>query len=106
MPEHSPEAYLQGGRALQRLWLAATACGLALQPWTGLPYLFARLLRGAGAGLSEQEQHELHSLRARYVKVLPSAQGRSELMLFRLTHAAPPSARSLRRQLADVLSFV
>jgi hypothetical protein len=62
-------------------------------------------LRGAGAGLSEKEQQELHSLRARYLKVLPAAQGRTELMLFRLTHAAPPSARSLRRQVHDVLRF-
>jgi molybdopterin/thiamine biosynthesis adenylyltransferase/nitroreductase len=103
--EHTPEAYLRGGRALQRLWLASTARGLALQPWTGLPYLFARLLRGDGQGLSGREQRELQSLRARYVRVLPSAEGRCELMLFKLTHAAPPSARSLRRQLDDVLRF-
>jgi molybdopterin/thiamine biosynthesis adenylyltransferase/nitroreductase len=103
--DQSPEGYLRGGRALQRLWLAATACGLALQPWTGLPYLFARLLRGDGAGLSEHEQHELRRLRDRYLEVFPSAQGKSELMLFRLTHAAPPSARSLRRKLEDVLRF-
>jgi molybdopterin/thiamine biosynthesis adenylyltransferase/nitroreductase len=105
IPEHTPEAYLRGGRALQRLWLAATARGLALQPWTGLPYLFARLLRGGGAGLSESEQHELQTLRTRYLQLLPSAEGRAELMLFRLTHAAPPSARSLRRKLDDVLRF-
>jgi nitroreductase/molybdopterin/thiamine biosynthesis adenylyltransferase len=105
IPEYSPKAYLRGGRALQRLWLAATACGLALQPWTGLPYLFARLLRGKGAGLSERQERELHSLRERYLKVLPSAQGRTELMLFRLTHADPPSARSLRRK-HGVLRFV
>jgi molybdopterin/thiamine biosynthesis adenylyltransferase/nitroreductase len=103
--DHTPDAYLHGGRALQRLWLEATARGLALQPWTGLPYLFARLLRGGGAGLAEREQHELSALRARYLRVLPSAEGSTELMLFRLTHAAPPSARSLRRTLDDVLRF-
>lgn len=105
MPETSAPAYLQGGRALQRLWLTATRHAIALHPWTGLPYLFARLLRGGGAGLSAAEQRELHGLRARYLRVLPAADGRAEVMLFRLAHAGPPSARSLRRNVDDVLRF-
>ncbi len=44
--------YFRGGRALQRMWLEATRRELALQPWTGLPYLFARMERGGGVRFS------------------------------------------------------
>src|SRR5262249_44366599 len=45
MPSPDRAHFLRGGRAVQRLWLAATRAHLALQPMTALPYLFARLTR-------------------------------------------------------------
>jgi hypothetical protein len=52
----SRDSYFRGGRAAQRMWLAATARGLAIQPLTALPYLIARMERGGGAGLSPAQQ--------------------------------------------------
>jgi molybdopterin/thiamine biosynthesis adenylyltransferase/nitroreductase len=100
-----PESYFRAGRAVQRVWLTAASQGLALHPMTGLPYLFARLERGGGAGLSDHERHELSSLRERYRRQFDTKLDRAEAFLFRLALAEPPTARSLRRRLDDVLAF-
>ncbi|HVM68593.1 MAG TPA: Rv1355c family protein [Gaiellaceae bacterium] len=105
MPGTTRESYLAGGRVLQRVWLDAASEGLAVQPVASLPYLFARLERGGGAGLSEAQRASLADLRARYARVLEVEPDRAEVLLFRVARAAPPTARSLRRRLEDVLDF-
>ncbi|WP_433623854.1 Rv1355c family protein [Nocardia sp. CA-120079] len=105
MPGVSRESYLRGGRAMQRMWLTATAKGIALQPMTALPYFFARLERGAGHGLCKREQAELRELRVRYQRVFETDADHAEVLLFRLAYAGPPTARSLRRPLVQVLDL-
>jgi hypothetical protein len=100
------ESYFAGGRALQRVWLAATACGLAVQPMAALIYLFARLERGGGVGLCDSEKKELFLLRQRYLEVLPVLADHAEIMLFRVAHAGAPTARALRRHVDDILTIV
>jgi molybdopterin/thiamine biosynthesis adenylyltransferase len=105
VPGRTREAYLEGGRAMQRVWLQATALGLAVQPMAPLTYLFARLELGDGDGLSSAEAGALRELRDRFGAVFPDAAGRGEPMLFRIGHAPPPTARALRRDVPDVLDY-
>ncbi|WP_242344891.1 Rv1355c family protein [Anaeromyxobacter terrae] len=97
------EAYFAGGRAMQRVWLQATALGLAFQPMTPLTYLFARLDLGEPGGLSPAEIATLRELQGRVGAVFPEAADRGEPMLFRLAVAPPPTARALRRPVGEVL---
>ncbi len=99
-----PEAYLAGGRALERVWLTATAVGLGLQPHSALLYCLMRLDDG-GKGLDPGDRAGLDALRAQRRRVLPPVLGESELLLFRLFHAAPAAARSLRRPLDAVFTL-
>lgn len=105
VPGDGPVGYLAGGRAMQRAWLAATQGGLAMQPISSLPYLFARLLRGGGVGMPTEQAADLTAVRASYLRLFPVDDGAAEILLFRLAVAGPPSARSLRRPVADVLRF-
>jgi nitroreductase len=105
VPGRTREAYFAGGRAMQRVWLEATARGLAFQPMAPLTYLFARLELGGGEGLSAREAATLRELRAGFGGVFPDAAGLGEPMLFRLAQAGPPSARALRREVDEVLAF-
>jgi hypothetical protein len=100
----SRAAYFAGGRAMQRVWLQATALGLAFQPMAPLTYLFARAELGEGDGLSPNEAGTLRELRGRFGAVFPEAAGQGEPMLFRLSRAPPPTARALRRPADDVLA--
>jgi nitroreductase len=99
----SPADYFRGGRAMQRVWLAATARGLAVQPMSSLPYLFARLERGAG--FDGSERRTLADLRARYASLFAVSPRTGELLLFRVSRAEPPRVRSHRRPVDAVLDF-
>jgi nitroreductase len=105
VPGVSRDAYFLGGQAMQRMWLSATAQGIALQPMTTLPYMFARLERGNGAGFTVREITELNLLRTRYRRLLTTQRDHAEVFLFRISYADPPTARALRRPLDEVLSF-
>jgi hypothetical protein len=98
-----PLSYFDGGRAMQRVWLTATTLGLAFHPMTALPYLLARLTRGDGEGLTAENQQELTELGEVYRYLLPIPDDHAEIMLFRLAKAEPPTVRSLRRGLDEVL---
>ncbi|MFD7258284.1 Rv1355c family protein [Streptomyces sp. NPDC059874] len=98
-------ASFDGGRALQRLWLTATSLGLGFQPVTVLLYLLARVERGDGAGLDATETATLHALRKRLSAIVPQRPDETELLLFRLSYAPPPTARALRRGVETVLGF-
>ena len=104
MPAASHADFLQGGRALQRTWLTATAHGLAFQPMSSLPYLFARLVRGKGEGLSPKHIEELAKLRTRYEKLFEVRPEQGEVLCFRLAFAEPCRLRALRRPVEAVLS--
>jgi hypothetical protein len=103
-PGHDLAAYVHAGRTLQRVWLAANRHGLALQPWTPLLYLFNRLAEGA-VGLDAWEVAELRTLHTAYRQLVAERHGASDVMLFRLAVAEPPTARSLRLPVDAVLHF-
>jgi hypothetical protein len=98
-----PLSYFDGGRAMQRVWLTATILGLAFHPMTALPYLLARLTRGAGEGLTVEEQRQLTELAEVYRFLLPIPDDHAEIMLFRLAKGEAPTVRSLRRGLDEIL---
>ncbi|WP_437731503.1 Rv1355c family protein [Sorangium sp. So ce1335] len=103
MPRAGLADYFQGGRALERAWLTATQRGIAVYPMATLPYLFARLVRGGGEGMDPETIEAARELRARYLRLFDVTDATAEILLFRLSIAGPPSTRSLRRPLEDVL---
>jgi hypothetical protein len=103
IPGTNAEAYFEGGRVVEAIWLAATVMGLAVQPMSVLPYIFARLENGSG--FDTAEVGILTALRERYLKLFRLENNVAELLLFRIAKAGPPSLRSLRRPLEDMLSF-
>ncbi len=58
-----------------------------------------------GSGFDATEVGTLTALRARYLKLFKLGNNVAELLLFRIAKAGPPSVRSLRRPLDDMLSF-
>jgi hypothetical protein len=95
-PGTGPDSYVRGGRALERLWLRATERGLSVHPNATLPFLFARLERGGGQGLSAGSVRRLRALRPRYRELLAPPDGHAEAMLLRITRLDPPASRSIR----------
>jgi hypothetical protein len=105
VPGTDPAAYVRGGRAMQRVWLAASALDVCVHPMANLPYMFARQERGGGEGLPPAIQAEILHLRRLWSEILPVDPERGEILLFRLFRAPPPTARALRRPVDEVLTF-
>ena len=103
VPGTSHQDYFTGGRALSSVWLTSTALELGFQPLAVVPYMFARLLRGAG--FTSEQESLLRAQRARLGKVLQLRDVTGEVMMFRLSHVSPPSTRAQRRPLDAVLTF-
>jgi hypothetical protein len=87
-------AAASAGRGLERIWLRASNMGLAMQPMAAGP-LYALPQFG---GVAEDVREDLRSAWGQLV-----ANG-TPLMLFRLGHAAAPSARTGRPPLSHFLT--
>ena len=102
VPDPSPRSYVSGGAAVQRLWLAAEAAGLAVQPVSPLsvfavePCDFASLVPAAYVS-------RLEGVAARLRTIAGLGAGETIALVLRLSHAPPPSARSLRIPLGAAL---
>lgn len=96
-------AFVQGGRALERVWLTATRHGVAFQPITGVTFLLLRLTLGVSTGFGPAERARLERLGRALCEVFPVLADQAPAMLFRVGFAAPPSARAPRLPLEAVL---
>jgi len=105
MPNYSPEDYFNGGRSVQRTWLAANKMGISLQPQSPATFFFARLTHGNGIELDEETKEELSLLRNQFLTLMNLNPNTSEIFLFRLLIADEPKIKSLRRDIGDVLMY-
>jgi molybdopterin/thiamine biosynthesis adenylyltransferase len=102
VPRADPTWYVRGGAAIERFWLSAEMHGLAIQPVSPL-FLYAtdeKDLVGLGG---ERHLDEMYELSQRFNKVWDLEDGETMAMVMRVIHAAPPSVRSVRRPLHEVL---
>ena len=101
----APRSFFDGGRALQRVWLTASAEGVGVHPMTSLPYLFARLDAADDEVLGADERAALARLRDAYEGLFGVDRQMNQILLSRLVMAGPPTAIALRRPIEDVAVF-
>jgi len=102
VPRSGETTYFEGGRAVQRAWLAATNAGVAFQPMSAMSYLWLRLFAG-GEGLNERDKADLTAQRERFEAVWDIPAGLADIMMVRLHISPPPRARSLRRHVEAMI---
>ncbi len=95
VPGTRPLSYVEGGAAVQRLWLAADAAGLAVQPVSPLS-VFATEPRDFASLVPEPYVARLQGVAARLRVIAGLGEGEAIALVLRLSHTGPPSARSLR----------
>jgi nitroreductase len=99
------EQFLRGGMALQHVWLCATRLGLAVQPMAPAVFLFARLEANATEGLGAWTVDALQRDHGTYRRLFGLEPHDLPILLFRIARAEPPTSRSLRRPIEDVLQL-
>ncbi len=94
--------FVKAGRILERVWLSATSLGLSFQPFASTTFLSERLRSGETAGFS---MGQIKQVKEAYQRLSETFHLEKEIavMLFRVGHSAPPSTRSLRFPLENVL---
>lgn len=100
------ETFVQGGEVLERLWLTAASKAIAFQPIAGMTLLWLRCRLVQGDGLSRAHQRLVEETGAAMARWLPGLRDRTPIMLFRIGQAPPPTQRTQRRPLEEILTMV
>ncbi|MBL7952314.1 MAG: Rv1355c family protein [Flavobacteriales bacterium] len=99
VPDHTASDLLAGGRAMQRLWLKATELGWSAHP-VSAPILMD-LVKDSPV-FTARERSAITKIAEQLLPLRPILDQRP-LFLLRLFRALPPSKRSLRLPLSDIL---
>jgi hypothetical protein len=95
--------YVRGGAAVERFWLTAELHGLAVQPVSPV-FLYAVDEKDYLELGGERHVDALFGLSKRFNELWDLDDGERVALLFRITHAAPPSVHSARLPLTHLLS--
>lgn len=103
MPSFDMANIFDGGRALERVWLAATKAGISFQPISISTFLFNRMLFEGVEQFPERMAEELRQSRAAFEKIFSLEKGGGEIFLFKLFYTDKTIKRSLRMPVEEVL---
>ena len=98
-PDTRAETLIEGGRALERLWLTATRKGLSFQPMTAITLFWMRWRMQQLDALGEKQARLLQSLWPAYhdIFAVPPDSPEGHVMLFRIGIGRPVACRTLRK---------
>jgi molybdopterin/thiamine biosynthesis adenylyltransferase/nitroreductase len=103
LPKYELKSFFEGGRAMERLWLAATDLGLAIHPLISPLYLFPRIVYGNGEGIDPKFVPVLRDLRKKFCELTDTGDDRAEVFLAKIAIAAEPELKSFRLPLEKTL---
>ena len=103
LPEYNLKNFFEGGRSMERFWLAATNLNIAVHPLISPFYLFPRVTHSNGEGLDQGSIAELKNLRENFVNFTGIGNNRAEIFLTKIAVAPVPLIKTHRLPLENVL---
>ncbi len=104
MNGHDQAHFLDGGRALERVWLEANYRNISFQPVAQVIFMTELLMANRGTDFNAYEHHQLQEIHDSFLQLISLEPGRFPVFVFRLYHhAGQPAIRSLRRPINEVL---
>lgn len=104
MPSFDADSFFEGGRAVQKLWLAATEKGIAFQPMSINTFLFAKI----GDNNFDDVEEIKDELKIQYQnlkQICGLTENEKDVFFFRLAVAPEPKILALRRTVDNVLMY-
>jgi len=93
----TPNNMIVAGSIFERAWLLATKFGIALQPWSILPFFLIRVNKYEGKGFTKSEVEILKTIEEKFYQRLGLSSKETPLFVFRLSYTnKQPSAHPLR----------
>lgn len=105
MPEFTTNNFFDGGRALERVWLAANQNGIATHPPSLSTLIFNTVIYGHKDALPPKMRAEALSLLERFEKVFSLDPKKGKILLMRFFIGDSPKYKSLRYPTEQILSF-
>jgi molybdopterin/thiamine biosynthesis adenylyltransferase len=98
-PDTRAESLIEGGRALERIWLTAARKGLSFQPMTAITLFWMRWRMQQLDALGTRQSRLLSSLWPAYHEIfrVPPESPEGHVMLFRIGVGRPVVCRTLRK---------
>ncbi|MGZ3884774.1 MAG: Rv1355c family protein [Bacteroidia bacterium] len=106
MPEFSCNDFYTGGRAFQRVWLAANRDNICVHPASLSTLIFNTLKHCGENSFPPAMKKEAEAMRAQFEKLFSLQKNIGEVILFRFFIGPPPKARSVRYPVEQVLKFI
>jgi len=103
MNGHEPLDFLQGGRALERVWLEANYRSISFQPISQIVFM-NELFLSEESEFNHYERQEMKDISQKFSNILALESNRYPVFVFRLTTSGTPDKRALRRSI-DKLFF-
>ncbi len=106
VPEMDRTNFLEGGQALERIWLTLTRYGLAMQPMTAITLFWLRWQMDGEADFLPAHRRLLREVWQDYRKLFPDVDFSKEghVMLFRMGYAPPITHRTYRKSVQNFLT--
>lgn len=97
--------FLDGGRALERLWLTLTRLGISFQPMAAVNLFWMRWLLGGELDFKPRHRLLLKQVWQTYQEVFPEVDFTSEghVMLFRFGYGKPIRQRTIRKECQNLI---
>ncbi|MGZ3764580.1 MAG: Rv1355c family protein [Mucilaginibacter sp.] len=105
LPEYNLRNFFEGGRSMERFWLAATSHNIAVHPLISPFYLFPRITHSNGEGLDPKSVAELKGLREKFIHLTKLDDNRAEIFLTKVAIAPEPLVKAQRLPLEKVLTI-
>jgi hypothetical protein len=105
MPKFSTHDFFQGGRALERVWLAANQDQISTHPPSLSTLIFNTLVYGPENALPPAMRSEALTLLRRFEDVFSVDPEKGKILLMRFFIGAPPKYKALRYPNEQILSF-
>src|SRR5260370_39728178 len=105
LPEYNLKNFFEGGRSMERFWLAATNLNIAIHPLISPFYLFPRITHSNGEGLDPKSISELTGLREKFKNLTNLDDSGAEVFLTKIAIAPAPLLKTHRLPLEKVLTI-
>ncbi|MEO8760123.1 MAG: Rv1355c family protein [Bacteroidia bacterium] len=105
MPSFTTNNFFEGGRALERVWLAANQDNISTHPPSLSTLIFNTLVYGKNDELPKQMQEEATVLLHEFEKIFGIDAKTGKVLLMRFIISEPPKFKSLRYPTNQILKF-
>ncbi len=105
LPKSSESTFINGGRAVEKLWLSTTALNLQIHPINVPLIFFYKNSVERNLNIPEEEKATLTALEQNFNTLFENSANEQAIFMFRLFKATPSPERTIRKSIPKIFSI-